>query len=86
MVTLKIDDETFAVWSRQAASQGLSVEDWLKSTTSEVAGDDEPARDWPIEERLRRFDSLTQAMKRMGIGSGGTLDDSRETIYGVRGL
>jgi len=33
MVTLKIDDETFAHWNRQAQARGLTVEEWLKATT-----------------------------------------------------
>jgi len=85
MVTLKIDDETFANWNRQAQARGLTVEEWLKATTPvrEMATE---VRDATAIERLKRFDVLTRTMSRMKIGSGGSLDDSCETIYSDRGL
>jgi hypothetical protein len=81
MATIRIDDETFARWNGEASAHGVSVEEWLKTTT----GVAKPV-DQSIEERLRRFDSITATIEQMGIGSGNQLDDSRETIYGDRGL
>jgi hypothetical protein len=34
MVTLTIDNKTYAALCRQAAARGLSVEDWLKSQSA----------------------------------------------------
>jgi len=85
MVTLVIDDETFAGLHKQAAARGLSVEQWLNATTANVTVDASPLVDIPIKERLRRFDEATLVLERMNVGSGGMLDDRRETIYGNRG-
>jgi hypothetical protein len=76
MVTIEIDNETFARWSRQAAAAGVTVEQWLKATTSDRQGVGTES----IEERLERFDALTSQIAQ-GTGSGGDLEDSRETIY-----
>ena len=73
MVTLVIDDETFAGLHKQAAAHRLSV-------------DASPLVDIPITERLQRFDEATLVLQRMNVGAVGMLDDSRETIYGDRGL
>jgi hypothetical protein len=86
MVNLVIDDETFAGLSKKAAARGLSVEQWLKATTENEPVEASPLVDLPIKERLQRFDEATRALKRMNVGSGGMLDDSRESIYGNRGL
>lgn len=83
MVTLKIDEQTYADWYKKAAQNGLTVEAWLKATTRIS----EPmVSELSPQERLNRFDRLTQTMAQMQITSGGHLDDSRETIYGDRGL
>ena len=86
MVTLVIDDETFAGLHKQAAAHRLSVEQWLKETTANVTVDASPLVDIPITERLQRFDEATLVLQRMNVGAVGMLDDSRETIYGDRGL
>ncbi|QDT57216.1 hypothetical protein Pan44_52830 [Caulifigura coniformis] len=85
MVILKIDDETFETWNRQARARGLTVEEWLKATTAPVRIGQDQSID-PAMVRLKKFDVLTRTMSRMKIGSGGALDDSRETIYSDRGL
>lgn len=84
MVTLKIDEVTFAVWTKQSLSLGLSVEDWLKIATADTATDIEQGHGLSLKERMLRFDALTQTMEQMRLGSGGFLDDSRESIYGER--
>ncbi len=82
MVTIEIDNETFARWSRQAEVAGVTVQQWLKATT----GDRQAVGRESIQERLERFDALTAKIGQRGAGSGGDLDDSRETIYQDRGL
>lgn len=83
MVNLNIDAQTYADWQMAAASQGLSVEDWLKSITrTQVL----PASGLTSEERLKRFDSLTQQLAKMNVNSGGHLDDSHETIHRQQSL
>jgi hypothetical protein len=86
MVTLRIDDDTFAAWSRQAAARGLSVEDWLKRATIGPPDQQAGTSVRTVEQRLQGFDRLTRQIEEMRIGSGGILDDSRETIYSDRGL
>lgn len=86
MATLNIDDETFEALHRQAAARGLSVEDWLKRTMSGLSAEHGRAASLSVQERLQRFDQLSGMLNRMQVSSGGMLDDSRETIYGDRGL
>ncbi len=86
MVTLTIDEETFAALRKQAAKRGLTVEAWLRETASDLRPGGMNASELSIPDRLERFDQLTKTLERLNVGSGGTLDDSRESIYGDRGL
>ena len=79
MVTLEIDDDTYALWQREAAARGVSVSEWLINQTTNKPSDPgvEPAlkpspfawTDW-----LRRFAHRRPA-------TGVPMDDSRESIY-----
>ena len=81
MIALKIDDQTYAIWSECATARGLSVEDWLKTETAqrpslepkEAGGAATiPETDWTA--RLRAFAHRHRP-------TGFPLDDSRESIY-----
>jgi hypothetical protein len=85
MIALRIDDQTYAMWSERAAACGLTVEDWLKSETA-LRADVElqeardrpsgaatiPEKDWTA--RLRTFAERHRP-------TGFPLDDGRESIY-----
>ncbi|WP_437186766.1 hypothetical protein SH668x_000122 [Planctomicrobium sp. SH668] len=86
MVTLNIDEKTFTTLREQAAARGLTVEDWLRKAVPSLSGEYRRSADLPVQERLDRFDALSQLLEEMDVQSGGTLDDSRETIYQDRGL
>lgn len=77
MVTLRIDERTFAAWSQQASSKGLSVEDWLKTKTS--AGEPLPTADAAGLNEIWRDRLLAFARRHHPTGT--PLDDSRESIY-----
>ena len=75
MVTLKIDDKTFAVWKKQAFAQGLSVEEWLKGQTNVLPTDEDNV----VANDL--WCDRLQAFAHRHRSTGTALDDSRESIY-----
>ncbi|HEX6985236.1 MAG TPA: hypothetical protein VF170_07660 [Planctomycetaceae bacterium] len=85
MVTLAIDDATFALWKERAAARGLSVEEWLKAETirREATIQPSPDRDpeydpdMPQDEWVARLDAIAKRHP----PTGRPLDDSRESIY-----
>lgn len=86
MATLTIDDETFAALGQQAAARGLTIDAWLKRNLVNQTIDNRNLEDLSILARLSCFDELTRSLEQRNIGSGGSLDDSREAIYGDRGV
>ncbi len=90
MVTVTVDDQTFAFWKLQAERAGLTVEEWLKSKTLDSAA---PVGSLPAfaEERndstVRDNVSLDSWKKHLAefVAShpptGRWVDDSRESIY-----
>jgi len=87
MKTITVDDNTYSAWKKQAAAQGLSVEDWLKQKTANSQSEVDPRKpeELTVEERLERFDQLVAEIEKMNIRSEGGIDWSRDVIYGERG-
>ncbi|SFH54110.1 hypothetical protein SAMN05421753_10182 [Planctomicrobium piriforme] len=77
MVTIQVDDETFAELRKQATERGLTVEDWLRESTLDSAALPDSASSASEElwrERLATFISIHRP-------TGVPMDDSRESIY-----
>jgi plasmid stability protein len=79
MVTLNIDDETFAAWRERAAAEGLSVEEWLKVKIDDETEPSEPVRKKRISDEEWR--ARLQAIADSHRPTGAPLDDSRDSIY-----
>lgn len=85
MITLRIDDQTYALWRERAAERGLSVEDWLRTETEspqaiegpEVGGPSSDAPTMPADAWIARLDAIAERHPPTGF----PLDDSRESIY-----
>lgn len=78
MVTLTVDEQTYAVWSKQTAARGISVEQWLKDQTlsSRELKPGEQAS-LPDEQWHQRLVAFSQRHRPTGV----PLDTSRESIY-----
>jgi hypothetical protein len=74
MVTLQIDDETFAGLKQKASKDNLSVEEWLKRR---IADDVAP----PVSNNQDAFQSWWSSFVGSARPTGFPLDDSRESIY-----
>jgi hypothetical protein len=75
MVNLSIDDETYTGLQARAKRRGLTVEDWLRRVAAEELGGEEPD---PLPgEWFAKLHELARTAR----GRGGTMDDSRESIY-----
>lgn len=76
MVTISIDDETYAGLQARAASAGLTVEDWLRNEgmreERSLSPSEAERRGW-----RERFDAYLARQK----PTNGSLDVSRESIY-----
>jgi hypothetical protein len=85
MITLRINDQTYAKWSQQAAERGLSVEDWLKTETESRRGLDSPeagealndAPALPADASAARLDAIAMRHRPTEF----PVDTSRESIY-----
>lgn len=85
MVTLRIDDETFAFWKEQATARGLSVEEWLKAETARGHRADESPRNSEPQyaPNISQDEWVAELLQfaRRHRPTGRPLDDSRESIY-----
>ena len=85
MITLRIDDQTYALWRERAAERGLSVEDWLKTETAgRRPGEHPEAGGTSGEAPALSADAWTARLRAFAARhrpTGHPLDDSRESIY-----
>lgn len=85
MVTLTIDDRTYAKLARRAKSDGMTVEEWLvEEADAQPTAESDSApghlRGRTREEWRRDFEAMLAEMK----PRNSNVDDSRESIYPVR--
>lgn len=76
MVTIQVDDETYAVWNQRANAVGVTVTDWLKSKTIEESPS-KPHNDQQNDEWLNWLHTFAKSQ----TPTGHPVDDSRESIY-----
>jgi hypothetical protein len=82
MVTLNIDEETFAAWREQAEARGMSVEEWLKAKTADEAPASKPrGRKKKKEMSDEEWNGWLQSFIDRHRPTGRPVDDSRESIY-----
>lgn len=85
MVTLKIDDKTFAFWVQRAAAHGLSIEDWLKAETVDRQTTDAASQNsdagYDADMPQDAWAAALEAIAKRHRPTGMPLDDGRESMY-----
>ncbi len=82
MQTITIDDATYKTWEKQASSQGITVQEWLKHLTVLTVDDSAPnPEEFTAEERLSMFNESMDFIESLDIRSGCEIDWSRENMY-----
>jgi len=81
MIALRIDDETYAMWSERAAASGLSVEDWLKTETAQRPEFKSQEADVAPTISEKEWTARLRAFAERHRPTSLPLDDSRESIY-----